>query len=161
MFRTIVLACLLSAGSVAAQDIVIEELDPLEEEVGRIIPRSFNNEIVQESVAEAKTGTGAMVRGLDKLTGYVEDIDLSNGGIAEFGELRIELGECRHPEDNPTGEAFAYLSVYEKKNTAAPVFSGWMIASSPALSAMDHAPTMGASPLSAICAGRCVCMKAT
>ena len=139
MLRATFLALIVMASALSAQQIVIEELEPLDEEVGQILRRGYDSEIVQESVAVAETGVGATVRGLDKLTGFVEDIVIDNGGIAEFGDMRVELGECRYPEDNPTGEAFAYLSIYEKKNTAAAVFSGWMIASSPALSAMDHA----------------------
>ena len=38
---------------------------------------------------------------------------------------------------DPAGDAFAFLTVREAGN-AEPVFRGWMIASSPALNAMDH-----------------------
>ena len=49
----------------------------------------------------------------------------------------MTLGECRYPADNPAGDAFALVSIRTIQDDAA-VFEGWMIASSPALSAMDH-----------------------
>lgn len=93
--------------------------------------------LTEETAVEAGTGTGAVVRALDKITGEHADLTVSAGGSARFGRLELRLGECRFPADNPEGDAFAYLVVtIEGQET--PVFSGWMIASSPALSAMDH-----------------------
>lgn len=81
---------------------------------------------------------GAALRGLDKVSGQVIDLDLSVGQSAELGRIKVTLGECRYPEDNPTGEAYAWLEI-EDPLRSAPVFEGWMVASSPALNAMDHA----------------------
>ena len=50
----------------------------------------------------------------------------------------MRLGACRYPPDNPTGEAFAWLEVLSDGRDE-PDFRGWMIASSPALNALDHA----------------------
>ena len=81
-------------------------------------------------------GDGAVLRVLDKLTGAVEDVELANGGTAPMGRLQLELAECRYPEGNPSGDAYAFVTV--RDSDAQPIFSGWMIASSPALSALDH-----------------------
>lgn len=83
------------------------------------------------------TGTGAVLKGLDKLAGTVEDIRLATGETAALGWLQITLGECRYPIDNPTGDAYAWLVIREDSGEA-PIFEGWMIASSPALNALDH-----------------------
>jgi hypothetical protein len=91
--------------------------------------------MAQEAV---EPGVGAELRGLDRLTGEVVDFQLLNGQIADIGRLEIELGECRFPEGNPAGDAYAFLTIREFE-AAEPLFSGWMIASSPALSALDHA----------------------
>ena len=80
---------------------------------------------------------GAVLRGLDKISGEVNDMALAAGETAGFGRLEVELGECRFPADNPSGDAFAYL-VIRQDGVEGPVFDGWMIASSPALSALDH-----------------------
>lgn len=89
----------------------------------------------QQAVSQ---GTGAVLRGLDKVSGEVTDFELPNGGVAEFGALRVDMTECRYPAGNPAGDAFAFLNIWESDATA-PAFSGWMIASSPALNALDHA----------------------
>lgn len=82
-------------------------------------------------------GQGAILRGLDKLTGEVRDLDIDNGGYARLGRITIGLGECRYRPEDPSSEAYAYLSVAE--TDGAEVFQGWMVASSPALNPMDHA----------------------
>ena len=86
----------------------------------------------------ASGGTGAVLRGLDKVTGKVEDLTLANGDEALLGRLSIVLSDCRYPAENLAGDAFAHLTIREA-GTAETVFDGWMIASSPALSALDHA----------------------
>lgn len=130
-------AALLAPVAVQAQEIVIEMLDiePLKYE-SLEVPLG---DVTSESVVPATVATGAMLRGLDKLTGEVVDFELNNGYSVNFGTLRVDMAQCRYPSENPTGEAFAFISAYEDKGAGANVFQGWMIASSPALSAMDHA----------------------
>ena len=90
---------------------------------------------VQED--EVSLGTGAILKGLDKLAGTVEDLTLKSGETTTLGWLTVSLGECRYPVDNPSGDAYAWLSVREEGNQT-PIFEGWMVASSPALNALDH-----------------------
>jgi len=86
----------------------------------------------------ARSAGGAVLRGLDKSAGTSREIRLANGQTAMIGHLQVRLSECRYPEDNPTGEAYAWIEVQDTRaNTR--LFAGWMIASSPALSALDHA----------------------
>ena len=72
------------------------------------------------------------------LPGTVEELTLGIGETAGLGWLQITLGDCRYPVDNPSGDAYAWLVIREEAG-AAPVFEGWMIASSPGLNALDHA----------------------
>jgi hypothetical protein len=83
------------------------------------------------------SGKGAVLRALDKYTGNVVDIDMAAGALARFGRLELILTECRYPAGNPSGDAFAGLQVREQGEDGV-VFSGWMVASSPALNAMEH-----------------------
>lgn len=85
----------------------------------------------------ATVAQGALLRGLDKINGVAQDLDLANGQSGEFGSLDVTLGECRYPEDDPAGDAFAYLTIAEQ-GSGAVIFSGWMLASSPALNALEH-----------------------
>ena len=80
---------------------------------------------------------GAVIRWLDTLTGKRGDIELARGQSADNGRLTIQLDACRYPEENPAAEAEAHLTILDSSRSE-PVFTGWMLASSPALSAMDH-----------------------
>lgn len=106
----------------------IEPLDP-----GSVVGEDVMT--VEEDVVA--TGTGAILRGLDKLAGTVEDLTLTSGETASVGWLQVTLGECRYPVSNPSGDAYAWVVIREEAG-AAPVFEGWMMASSPALNALDH-----------------------
>lgn len=81
-------------------------------------------------------GTGAVLRGLDKVNAHVQDIEILNGTSVRYERLIIDLGECRYPEGNPSGDAYAFLTIRED-GQAQPIFQGWMLASSPALNALD------------------------
>lgn len=92
----------------------------------------------QETQQAAVTGSGAVLRGMDKISGEVVDFELTPTQTKQLGRIQVMLGECRYPADNPTGEAYAYLEI-RNAGIQEPVFQGWMIASSPALNALDHA----------------------
>ena len=81
---------------------------------------------------------GAVLRALDKVSGTITDQTLIQDTTMQVGNLSITLSECRYPTDNPAGDAFARIVVRSDKQ-ALPVFQGWMVASSPALSSLDHA----------------------
>jgi hypothetical protein len=86
---------------------------------------------------QATNAPGAQLRGLDKMNGTTLDLDLRAGTSVTFGSLSITLNECRYPVGNPSGDAYASLLVADTQR-GDQVFAGWMIASTPALSAMDH-----------------------
>lgn len=86
----------------------------------------------------AAAGTGVVIRALDKLSGRVRDVELPTATTARFGRIEIDHAECRYPAGNPSGDAFALLRVRDTLEGQV-VFTGWMIASAPALSALDHA----------------------
>jgi hypothetical protein len=86
---------------------------------------------------ETENAPRAELRVLDKITGRVEDLALSVGETRNVGALQVTLGECRYPAANPAGDAYVELTIRDSR-VPAPVFEGWMIASAPALSALDH-----------------------
>ena len=86
---------------------------------------------------QAVTAPGGIVRVLDKIYGTTTDLDLRNGQTGEVGLLTVTMGECRVPADNPAGDAFALVSIRAGNDETA-LFEGWLIASAPALHAMDH-----------------------
>ena len=82
----------------------------------------------------------AVLGGLDKVTARVVTIEAPVGRTVHLGTLEIVARACmkRRPEENP--ESAAFLDVWDLKTgeAAQSVFRGWMFASSPALSAMEH-----------------------
>ena len=89
------------------------------------------------SAQQVSRGAGAELRVLDKLTGETVDMLLLTGETGNLGFLHVTMEECRFPVNNPAGDAYVALVVRYGED-AVPAFAGWMIASSPALNAMDH-----------------------
>ena len=77
------------------------------------------------------------LRGLDTLNGTTEDIAMRVGETIRFGHLEILAEACRVPRGDETVDAYAFLRIRDVREEV-PRFSGWMFASSPALSALDH-----------------------
>ncbi len=88
------------------------------------------------SAEEVASAPGAILRGLDKVSGETTDLDLARGETATIGRLAVTLGDCRYPVEDPSSNAYAELSITDT-TSGTTVFAGWMIASSPALSALD------------------------
>ncbi|MEL7115999.1 MAG: DUF2155 domain-containing protein [Pseudomonadota bacterium] len=141
MIRLVLLALVL-AGAASAQ-----ESDPLSGDDGFSLTPELDleganeeglfgeeEEVEQEQVALAE---GAVLRALDKVAGSVIDLELNTGDRVDYGRLTVELTECRYPKDNPSGDAYSHLVIWPSGDPR-PVFQGWMIASSPALNALDH-----------------------
>jgi hypothetical protein len=91
----------------------------------------------QSAGPEFTDSDGAELRFLDKLTSETGDVALGTGQSAKFGRLVVRLDNCRYPTGNPASDAEAHLTVTEE-TTQSELFNGWMLASSPALSALDH-----------------------
>ena len=87
---------------------------------------------------QTKKADGAILRGLDKVSGEVIDFGLKSGDTYLLWKMDIKLSECRYPVNNPVGDAFAHLTISQDKSES-DLFRGWMIASSPALNPLEHA----------------------
>jgi hypothetical protein len=82
----------------------------------------------------------AVLQGLDKVTARVLTIEAPVGKTVSFGALEIIVRTCdkRPPEEAP--ESTIFIDIWEvfDGEPAQSLFRGWMFASSPALSAMEH-----------------------
>ena len=83
----------------------------------------------------------AVLRGLDKVSARVSTIETPVGVVVRFGALEVVAESCRKPPEEERREAAAFLIIREIRpdEPVVELFRGWMFASSPALSAMDHA----------------------
>lgn len=90
--------------------------------------------------AQADPAAIVVLRALDKITARVSIIEVPVGESVAFGSLEITARYCdkRPPTETPESAAFLEVVELEPGEPAALRFSGWMFASSPALSAMDH-----------------------
>ncbi len=96
-----------------------------------VVPASAQSQIA------TKASNSAELRTLDTLTGVVEDLTIAVGQTRSYERLMITVEQCRYPIDNPNSDAFAYVTIQDIREDE-PRFDAWMIASSPALSALEH-----------------------
>ena len=84
---------------------------------------------------------GAVLQGLDKVTARISTFEAPQDKPVRFGTLEVIVRTCSKtpPEEPP--ETTAFLEIFDARpgEERIKVFSGWMFASSPALSAMEHA----------------------
>ena len=64
--------------------------------------------LAQDQVAE---GRGAVLRGLDKISGALTDMELAIGERRAYGRIEVSVEDCRFPVDNPAGNAFAHVTI--------------------------------------------------
>ena len=83
---------------------------------------------------------GAILQGLDKTTARVSTIEAPLDQPARFGTLQIVARACHKKPPTETPESVAFLEIVDIRpdSPAIPVFTGWMFASSPSVSAMEH-----------------------
>ena len=95
---------------------------------------------VPEAVASPGAPAAAVLQGLDKTTARVSTFEAPIGGVARFGTLAIAARACykKPPTEPPESAAFLEIVDVRPDSPAVKVFEGWMFASSPAVSAMEH-----------------------
>lgn len=83
----------------------------------------------------------AVLQGLDKITARISTFEAPIGQIVSFGTLKITVQACnkRPPEETPESAAYLRIDDQKAEGGTPPLFEGWMFASSPALSALQHA----------------------
>lgn len=79
--------------------------------------------------------------GLDKITGRIINFDVYIGETVQFGALQITPRVCytRPPNETQRTSTFVEVDQVTLRATVRRLFTGWMFAEAPALSAIDHA----------------------
>jgi hypothetical protein len=86
----------------------------------------------------------AFLQTLDKITARIATVPLSLDEPIQFGTLEIELKHCAFTPPEVPPEAAAFLEIRDvgfvdkEASDKITVFSGWMFASSPAVSSLEH-----------------------
>jgi hypothetical protein len=97
--------------------------------------------VVPVKAQEANPITYVRLRALDKITARITEVEFALGEESRFGTLAITASYCRSTPPEETPESYAFLSVMDIQvdGSRDKVFEGWMIASSPAVTALEHA----------------------
>jgi hypothetical protein len=86
----------------------------------------------------------AVLQGLDKVTARISPVRAPLDVPTTFGTLEIVARTCRETPPTEPPESAAFLEIRELPPASDPdgprteLFSGWMFASSPAVSALEH-----------------------
>lgn len=82
----------------------------------------------------------AVIRLLDKGTARVDQVELPVGKPMVFGHMQVDLRSCQQTpaEEEPEAAAFMVISEIKPGAPEAILFRGWMFASNPSLSALEH-----------------------
>ncbi len=100
---------------------------------------------VMPAHAQNIVGNVLVVRALDKVNARTRDFSVHVGEVLQYGSLDVYVRYCekRPPEEIP--EIYAFLEVIDRRldgrggeGAREQLFSGWMFASSPALSSLEH-----------------------
>lgn len=93
-----------------------------------------------QSIKEEDFTNSAKVRALNKITARTHILTLKKGETLKFGNLYITLNRCwKAPETQiPESKALLFIQDRVPGEDVKTVFEGWMFASSPSLSALEH-----------------------
>lgn len=81
-----------------------------------------------------------LMQGLDKVTARISTFELELDRPYDFGSLQLVLRACwkTPPEEPPESAAFLEIDEVDPDSPRERLFTGWMFASSPAISALEH-----------------------
>lgn len=97
------------------------------------------------AMAKNIKGDAVVLRTLDKVTATTKDYTVKVGESLKYGSLTVDVKHCekKPPEEIP--ETYAFLQIFDKttdgtgeESEPKKIFSGWMLATKPAISALDH-----------------------
>ncbi len=107
-----------------------------EDDTGLFLFPGTGTPVTSVSQPATEQASRVTLRALDKTLGRPTDVDMGVGETVMFGRIAIQLLDCRYPVDDPSSDAFAHLQIFDLDGNS--LFDGWMVASSPALNALEH-----------------------
>ena len=75
---------------------------------------------------------------LDKITARITKVAATVGTPLEYGTLEILVGACHARPAGEVQDSAAWLEVTDSRRPGETMFRGWMFASAPAVSMMEH-----------------------
>ena len=90
-------------------------------------------------------GKHVILRTLDKVTAITKDYRVAVGDELRYGSLTISVKNCQKTPPEEIPETYAFIQIDDltldserEADKQERIFSGWMLSSSPAISALDH-----------------------
>lgn len=123
------LALAIAAGLMASATMAQSALDDA-------IRQLMQDEATGAPLPQTEARSGAVLRGLDTFSGQVAPFDVPVGGEGRYARLAVRVLACHSVAGD--SDAYAFVEVTDTWYPEDLAFSGWMIASSPALSALEH-----------------------
>ena len=94
---------------------------------------------VLPSVVLSRAQPSATLKGLDKVTSRIHTLEVLVGETVRFGTLDITVRHSDQTPDTSAPETSVFLEIKERKDGKdVLLFSSWMFASSPGVSALEH-----------------------
>jgi len=96
--------------------------------------------IAEPATAEAIRNPIALFAGLDKITGTITRFEAQIDEVRRFGSLEVRARVCntRALTEQPKTTAFVEVDEVLLEGGTRRVFTGWMLAESPGLNALEH-----------------------
>lgn len=117
-----------------------------------LVAGALGAQTLNGAVSDERTGYApdvehqvAILQGLDKITARISPIYATLGLPTYFGSLEIVVRTCRETPPTEPPESAVFMEIRElppnadRERDPEILFSGWMFASSPAVSALEHA----------------------
>ena len=85
-------------------------------------------------------GNSVILQILDKITSEINTIEIDVNDFYNYESLKIEIYACYKSPPEEVPEDFVLLKIIEniKKEDKNEIFQGWMISSSPSVTAFEH-----------------------
>ncbi len=108
-------------------------------------PESKSTESVSEQIEEIKSNNfshfynTAVIQGLNKTTAKTSILEMRVGDLIKFGQIQIIAHNCWQAPLDQKPESKILVEVLENKDGKNKrIFYGWMFASSPSISGLEH-----------------------
>jgi hypothetical protein len=95
--------------------------------------------IAQEALESPYLRDTAIIQGLNKITAKTSSFQIKIGETIQFGQIAITAHKCWQAPLDQTPESKILIEVFENKDSEKNrIFYGWIFASSPSISALEH-----------------------
>ncbi len=101
---------------------------------------SSENELTVNKTDPSRFYNVAIIQGLNKTTAKTSNLEMRIGDKIHFGQISIIAHKCWQAPLEQKPESKILVEVLESKNNEAEkrIFYGWMFASSPSISGLEH-----------------------